>query len=50
MAYRENCNNPERSRRVDDPTRRCSVKLDRVVDSVPPFKGCKVLDGELTHE
>ena len=25
-------------------------KLDRVVDSVPPEKGCEVLDGELTHE
>ena len=25
-------------------------KLDGVVDSVPSEKGCKVLDGELTHE
>ena len=25
-------------------------KLDRVVDSVPPDKGCEVLDGEVTHE
>ena len=25
-------------------------KLDGVVDSVPPDKGCEVLDGELTHE
>ena len=24
--------------------------LDRVVDSVPPDKGCEVLDGELTYE
>ena len=26
------------------------VKLDGVIDSVPPDKGCEVLDGELTHE
>ena len=25
-------------------------KLDGVVDSVPPDKGCESLDGELTHE
>ena len=25
-------------------------KLDGVVDSGPPDKGCEVLDGELTHE
>jgi len=25
-------------------------KLDGVVDSVPPDKGCEVLDGALTHE
>ena len=25
------------------------LKLDGVVDSVPPDKGCEVLDGELTH-
>ena len=25
-------------------------KLDGVVDSVPPDKGCEVLDGELTYE
>ena len=25
-------------------------KLDVVVANVPPDKGCKVLDGELTHE
>ena len=25
-------------------------KLDGVVDSVPPDKGCEVLDGELTHQ
>ena len=25
-------------------------KLDGVVDSVPPDKGCGVLNGELTHE
>ena len=25
-------------------------KLDGVVDSVPPDKGCEVFDGELTHE
>ena len=25
-------------------------KLDGVVDSVPPDKGCEVLDGGLTHE
>ena len=25
-------------------------KLDGVVDSVPPDKGCEVLDGELTNE
>ena len=25
-------------------------KLDGVVDSVPPEKGCEMLDGELTHE
>ena len=24
-------------------------KLDGVVDSVPPVKGCEVLAGELTH-
>ena len=26
------------------------MKLDGVVDSVPPGKGCEVLDGELAHE
>ena len=26
------------------------ISLDGVVDSVPPDKGCEVLDGELTHE
>ena len=25
-------------------------KLDGVVDSVPPDRGCEVLDKELTHE
>ena len=25
-------------------------KLDGVIDSVPPDKGCEVLDGELTYE
>lgn len=25
-------------------------QLDGVVDSIPPDKGCKVLDGEFTHE
>ena len=25
-------------------------KLDAMVDSVPPDKGCEVLDGELTHD
>ena len=25
-------------------------KLDGVVESVPPDKGCEVLDGELTHK
>ena len=25
-------------------------KLDEVEDSVPPEKGCEVLDGELNHE
>ena len=25
-------------------------KLDWVVDSVPSDKGCKAVDGELTHE
>ena len=25
-------------------------KLDGVIDSVPPDKGCEVLDRELTHE
>ena len=24
-------------------------RLDGVVDSIPPDKGCEVLDGELTH-
>ena len=24
--------------------------LDGVVDSIPPSKGCEVLDGESTHE
>ena len=45
MTYWKYCNNPERSRIVDDPT-----TLDVVVDSVPPDKGCEVLDGEFTHE
>ena len=44
MTNRENCNNPEGSRRDD------KWKLDGVVNSVPPEKGCEVLDGELTHE
>ena len=25
-------------------------KLDGVVDSVPPDKGCEMFDGKLTHE
>ena len=50
MTYRENRNNPERSRRVMIPPDGIKRILDGVVESVPPDKGCEVLDGELTHE
>ena len=50
MIYSENHNNPEGSRRVDDTSDGVKRKLDGVADSVPPEKGCEVLDGELTHE
>ena len=46
MTYRENCNNPEGSRRVDDVIRWCNRKLDRVLDSVTPDKGYEMLDGK----
>ena len=46
MTYRENGNNPDGSRRVDDHTRCVKRKLDDVVDSVPPDKGFEVLDGQ----
>ena len=32
------------------PTDGAKQKLDGVVDSLPPDKGCEVPDGELTHE
>ena len=50
MAQRENRNNPEGNRRLDNPTRFCKRKLDGVVGTVPPDKGRNVLDSELTHE
>ena len=50
MKSRENRINPEGTRSVDDPTRWCKQELDGVVGSVPPGKGCEVLDGELTLE
>ena len=48
--YRENHSNSEGSRRVYHPNKWCKGKLDGVVGSVPPDKGCEVVDGELTHE
>ena len=36
MAYQENHNNPEGSRRVNDPPDGAKRKLSGVVDSVPP--------------
>ena len=50
MTYCENCNKHEGSRRVDDPPNGVKCKLDGVVGSAPPDKGCEVLDGELTQE
>ena len=54
MTHRENHNNPERRRReVEElmmPPDGVEQKFDVVVDSVPPDKGCEVLDWELTHE
>ena len=50
MTFQENRTNSKGSRRSNDPTRWCEVKLDGVVDSVPPDKGCEVLNEELTHE
>ena len=50
MTYQRNRNNPEESSRVSDPTRWCLGEVDEVLDSVPPDKGCAVLDGELIHE
>ena len=47
MTYRENRNNPEGNRRVDDLARRC---YGGVVDCFTLDKGCEVLDEELTHE
>ena len=48
MTYRENHNKTKGSRRVDDPTRWCEAKIgwSGRLDSVPPDKGCEVLDGE----
>ena len=56
MTKWENHHNPEGSRRVDGPNRWCQAiigwssrqKMEGVVDSVPPEKGCQVLDEELT--
>ena len=50
LTYRENRNNPEGSRRVDDLTRWFQQKLDGVVDSAPSDKRCEVLDEELAFE
>ena len=50
MTYRENRNNHEGSRRVGYPTSWFLAKMNAVVDSVSPDKGCEVLDGELNHE
>ena len=50
MTCWENRNNPEGSRRVDDPTRWCSVKIGWSGRCVPPGKGCEVLDEELAQE
>ena len=50
MTYWETRNNPEGSRRVDDPTDGVERKLDVVVDRVPPDKGCELLDKKLTNE
>ena len=48
MSYRENCNNPEGNRRVDDPARWCSAKTGWSGRQCE--KGCEVIDGKLTHE
>ena len=48
MTYQEN-HNPEGSRRVMIPPDGVKQKLDGVVDSAPPDKGCEVLDVKLTH-
>ena len=50
MTYREYRNNPERRDELIIPPDGVKRKLDGVVDSVPPNKGCEVLYGELTHE
>ena len=50
MIYRENCKTLKEVEEFMIPLDGVKGKLDGVVDSVPPEKGCKVLDGELTHE
>ena len=50
MIYRGNRNNPERVKELMSSPDGVKQKFDGVVDSVPPDKGCEVLDGELTHE
>ena len=49
-TYRENRNNPEGNRRVDDSPDGVKRRFDGVADRVPPDKGCEVLHGKLTHE
>ena len=50
MTYREIQTTLKEVEELMIPPDGVEQKLDGVVDSVPPGKGCKVLDGELTHE
>ena len=49
-TYRENSNNLKEVEELMIPSGGVRQKLDGVVDSFPPDKGCEMLDGELTHE
>ena len=50
MTYRENAATTKEAEGLMIPPDAVKRKLNGVVDSVPPEKGCEVLDGELTHK
>ena len=48
MTCRENCNSPKEVEELMIPPDGVKRKMDEVVDSVQPDKGCEELDEELT--